>query len=238
MKNLKYLWAVSFICLCVSARAQPVYSQNVVGYMNLPFYTGDNLFADQFGYSNNTLNAIFQPGLPQGATFTEWDPAAQGYLPVSTYDTNSGWSIDYTLSYGMGGLLNTPSQFTNTFAGTVWPGWNLQYPFNTPLVTDTGWQLLSCYIPITNATFYDVVGRDPQSGESVLLLDAASQTWTTTTFQNDAWNNGEPLLNVGQSAFFDLGINPADPSPIPEPSSFALAGAGILLLTALRRQQR
>jgi len=217
---------------CVSARAQPVYSQNIVGYDTLALFLGDNLIANQFDFSNDTLNAIFQPGLPEGATFTEWDPASQQYLPASSYDISNGWSINYTLSYGEGGLLNTPANFTNVFVGSVWSGLDPLGPFIPPVVTNAGTLLLSCLIPITNATFYDVVGRDPQSGESVTILDALSQVSTTTTFDNGTWSNGDPLLNTGQAAFFNLN---SDPDPAPEPAIGALVGVGLLCLATIRK---
>jgi len=226
---------IVWIGFCVSTSAQPVYSQNVVGYANLPYYTGYNLVASPFGQGDNSLDNLFQIDVPQGATFTEWDFVAQQYLPVSTYNISSGWSINYILSYGQGGLLNTPVNFTNTFAGTVWPGINLfdsSRPFFTPpLVTDTGSLLLSCYVPFNNATFYQVVGRDPQDGESVTMLDALSQTSTTTTFDNGTWDNGDPSLNIGQSAFFNL-------LPTPEPEVASLLGVGIVSLLAFRRKAK
>jgi len=226
-----YFGLACCIGFCFSARAQPVFSQNIVGYMTLRFYAGDNLFANQLSQSNNTLNAFFQTGVPQGATFTEWDSVAQQYLPVSSYDTSSGWSLNYTLSYGEGGLLNIPANFTNVFAGEVWPGLNPLGSFVPPLVTDTGSLLLSCYVPYTNASFYDVVGRDPQDGESVTILDTPSQVSTTTTFADGFWGNGDPLLNIGQSAFFNL-------KPTPEPEILSLFGAGVVSLLAFRRMGR
>jgi hypothetical protein len=226
--KLKIGFCFGLIGFCVSAGAQPVFSTNIVGYMNLPFYAGDNLFANQLSQSNNSLNAILQTGVPEGATFAEWDSTSLQYLPASSYDTNSGWSINYALTYGQGALLNAPSAFTNTFAGEVWPGMNLFGPYNPPLVSGSGTLLLSCYVPIAPATFYDVVGRDPQNGESVTILDALSQISTTTTFENGAWNNGDPLLNVGESAFFNL-------EPIPEPEILSLFGAGVVSLLAFRR---
>ena len=204
----------------MSANSQ-TYSQNIVGYINQLLYAGDNLFANQLSYSNNTLNTIFQPGVPEGTTFTEWNAASQQYLPTSVYDINNGWSINYELDYGQGGLLNTPTTFTNTFAGSVWPGYNGIDPFVPPLVTDSGTLLLSCLIPIAPATFSDVVGRDPLNGESVTLLDAASQISTTTTFDDGVWSNGTPTLNIGQSAFFNL-------ESVPEPAVYGLVGAGLL----------
>ena len=72
-------------------------------------------------------------------------------------------------------------------------------------------------------------GRDPQNGESVTLLDAVSQTYTTTVFENGVWDNGTPILNIGQSAFFNL-------EPVPEPAVYNLVGAGLLLLATVRKR--
>ena len=228
MKIVKFLCLVFFAGVAVSASSQ-TFSQGIVGYINQLFYAGDNLIANQLSYSNNTLNAIFQSAVPEGATFTGWNPLSQQYLPASVYDINTGWSINYELDYGQGGLFNSPVTFTNTFAGSVWPGYDGIAPFVPPLVTDGGTLLLSCYIPIAPATFHDVVGRDPLNGESVTLLDAVSQTYTTTTFEDGDWDNGTPTLNVGQSAFFNL-------EPVPEPAVYNLVGAGLLLLATVRKR--
>jgi hypothetical protein len=228
MKLARYLCSAFFFGASVTANCQNVYSSDIVGYITQPLYAGDNLIANQLSQSNNTLNAIFQSVVPGGATFTEWDSTTQKYLPASVYDTDTGWSINYELDYGQGGLFYSPSIFTNTFIGTVWPGFNGNDPFVPPLVTGSGSLLLSCFIPISDATFYDVVGRDPQNGESVTLLDAMSQIYTTTAFQNGVWNNGVPTLDVGQAAFFNL-------EPVPEPSVYNLIGANLLFAVAARK---
>jgi hypothetical protein len=217
----------------ISAAHAQVYSQNIVGYINQSFSVGDNFIANQLSDSNNTLNAIFSPGsVPEGATFTEWDPTTQQYLPDSAYDTVNGWSINYALTYGQGGLLDSPAAFENTFVGDVWPGFNPpNNPFVPPLVTNVGSLLLSCVIPITNADFYDVVGRDPQNGESVTLLDAETQTYTTTTFEDGAWNNGDPTLDIGESAMFDL---EPDVNAVPEPATYTMLVTGMAMLIAGR----
>lgn len=228
MKIAGYLCSVCFVASALSANCQ-VYSGNIVGYYTLPLFAGDNLIANQLDAGtvpDNTLSTIFQPGVvPEGATFAEWDPTTQQYLPTSVYDTVNGWSINYTLGFGQGGLLHSPSSFMNTFVGSVWSGYNpITDTWVPPLVAGSGSQLLSCYVPISDATFYETVGRNPQSGESVTRLNAATQTYTTTTFENGVWNNGVPALNVGQSAFFNL-------EPVPEPDAALLlfvAGAGFL----------
>ena len=56
----------------------------------------------------------------------------------------------------------------------VWSGFIENPPFAPPQV-GSGTLFLSCVIPIGDATFGDVVGRDPMNGESVAMLDAATQ---------------------------------------------------------------
>ena len=206
-------------------------SQNIVGYINQAFYPGDNYIANQLANGDNTLDTIFQPGVPEGATFAPWDPVNHDYLPTSTYDVSTGWSINYTFGYGQGALFYDPQSlvtFTNTFVGSVWPGFVENQTFVPPVVTATGDQLLSCVIPI-DASFYDVIGRDPLNGESVTMLDAVTQTYTTTTFENGVWNNGDPSLAVGESAMFDL-------LPVPEPGIYGLAAMGVVVLAGMRKR--
>lgn len=160
--KLPKILPLAFVAGAVAFRTQAqVYSQNIVGYENIPIYAGANYIADQFDNgSGNLLDDIFQPGIvPEGATFTEWDPLTRQDLPTSTYDTVTGWSINYGLPLGEGGLLSSPLIFTNAFVGSVWPGFNPPNgPFVPPLVTGTGSLMLSCVIPIVDATFYDVAG--------------------------------------------------------------------------------
>ena len=234
MKIAKVLALSVLVGLATSAHCQ-TYSQNIVGYINQTLYTGNNYMANQLSNSNNTLNAIFAPGVvPEGTTFTEWNPATDQFLPNSVYDTTTGWSIDYTLTYGQGGLLDTPTTFVNTFVGSVWSGFNLDSTFVPPQV-GSGTLLLSCWVPIGDATFYDVVGRNPLNSESVTFLDAATQTYTTTTFEDGIWSNGAPLLNVGEAAFFSL-----EPviMPVPEPATYGLLGVGLTVLMAVRARNQ
>jgi hypothetical protein len=238
MKAAKILSLTALVAGCASAAYSQVYSQNIVGYINQSFYAGDNYFANQLSTGDNSLDTIFTGAVPQGATFTEWDPTAQQFLPISTF-TGTSWSINYSLTYGQGGLLDTPSGFVNTFTGGVWSGFSATtQSFTPPLVTGTGSQLLSCYVPIT-ATFYDVIGRGPANGESVTTLAAATQTYTTTTFSNGVWDNGAPELGVGEAAFFNLDVaTPANLLSIPEPSVTSLAAVGAVTLLAFSTLRR
>lgn len=218
--------------MAVTARGQ-TFSQNIVGYINQTLYQGGNLIANELGNSTNDLESIFPTGVPEGSTFTEWNPTTQQYLPASVYDTTTGWSIDYSWGYGVGALFNAPSTFNYTFVGSVWPGFDGVDPFVPPVISAGTKQLVACMIPV-DASFYDVVGRSPENGESVTWLDAATQAYTTSTFETGSWDNGAPDLAVDQAAFFNL-IGPAgEVVGVPEPTPGLLAGMGILGLAAVR----
>jgi hypothetical protein len=227
--------ALSFL-IVARAQAQNVYSINVVGYVNLTLYTGNNLIADQLANSpDNTLDSLFpaNSGLVAGTTFTEWNPSADAPLPLSVFNGTT-WTINYTLGpNGIGGILNSPAPAYVTLVGNVVnvnlnaaPGSPGFYTFVPPNY-GPGTYLLAAAAPLGNASFQLVVGRDPVAGESVETLDAASQTYSTTTFNGSTWDNGAPALNVDQPAFFNL--------EVPEPCSVALVSATGFAFTLRRR---
>jgi hypothetical protein len=249
MKTFTLKSAVLLLCWVVTYSASAI---NIVGYVNLPIYAGDNLIANQLdatsSTTDNTLNSLFSsPSVPNGATFTEWDPSANAYLPVSTYNSSArAWDINYnfnTFSSGQGGILhlplNSPSPWTETFVGTVVPYGNIAGDLGGPLWNPNyanGLYLIACPEPLSgpmNMMFTNVVGRLPQDGEWVKILNPATQTYTTTTFHTGTgWNNGDPSLGAGEAAWFDLG-----PVVVPEPSSLAIVGGGVTLLAVIRRRR-
>lgn len=215
-----------------------VYSINVVGYINRPILPGYNLVANQLiGNVDNTINNVFL-GVADGTTFTKWDSTANSFLPSSVFDLGSQtWSINYTLNLGEGALVNSPSLTTNTFVGGVanytnvvdlGPGglpWSPNYA--------NGLHLIASPSPVggpVSVMFDKVTGRAAQAGESVSILDEASQTYITATFDGFSWDN-DPNLPVAHAAWFNLG-----PVNVPEPSSMALVGLAFGALVAVRRR--
>lgn len=225
---------------CVSTTAQNVYSGNIVGYYNKPLFAGDNLIANQLSNSDDTLNTLFPAGIAEGSTFMKWNPVTLDFQPASVFSEQTGWSINYSLTYGEGGLFHTPMTFINTFVGGVWPWFEADdSPFSPPLVSGEGLFLLSCVVPLNSAAFDQVVGRSPMEGEWVTRLNASAQEWSTTTFRNEVWDNGEPLLGLGESAFFSLGPAGLTPSIIPEAGTLgAMLLGGFLLGWSYRSRQR
>src|SRR5580698_3630735 len=140
--------------MVTSAASGQIVSQNIVGYANVDLYSGTNFIANQFDNGQgNTLNTLFQLGqtsqaIPESTMFTELNPATGQFLPLSSYDTVNGWSINYRLTYGEGGMLIAPTLFTNTFLGNVLvanPGVNPpSQGFIPPLIAGSGLMFLSC----------------------------------------------------------------------------------------------
>ncbi len=241
MKSLK-LGLLLLLCggMTLSSFSQSnVYSMNIVGYINRTLFPGNNLIANQLDFSSgNSINNVLL-GVADGATFTKWDASANTFLPLSVFSLSSQtWSINYSLNLGEGALLHSPSFTTNTFVGSVanytnvldlGPGgqaWSPNYA--------DGLHLIACPSPIGGpiSTMFDkVTGRPAQAGESVSLLDEASQTYITATFDGAGWDN-DPNLNVAHAAWFNLG-----PVNVPEPSSVALAGLAFSALLTVRRRR-
>lgn len=229
----------------VSADAQGV------GWWDMKFNPGQNLFGVPVQGSSNVISTIFA-SMPAGTTVELWNSTAGAFVSSSTY-TNGNWSSELTLDVGTGARLTLPGteNVTNTILGEVVtgdgqptnPGDGIGDYIPPSTRTEAGVFLLSSItaldLPLdlstpqgtTNTVWDWVVGRKPQSGESFISLDSASQTYSTNVFTGSGWNNGTPQLLVGQSAFFTL------KQYVPEPSSVALFGlAGATLLWIRRRR--
>jgi hypothetical protein len=231
------------LCLAFAVLAsliRPAHA-NIVGYDNMTFRPGANWFANPLlnngGGGGDSLSAIM-PTVPDGTTVSLWNPSANQFTTFSTFD-NGAWSDNFVLDPGTGAMLFAPSQFNNIFVGTVenFDGTiaSTDNSFGTaPLFSGpNGNYFLASKSPVAlsgNDVFQDILGRGPLNGEQFTTLNPLTQSYTTTTFLNGAWNNGVPTLAVGGAAMFNIG-------PAPEPSSVALLLAGVASVVAFRRRQ-
>jgi hypothetical protein len=243
MKLLRLAFCIFGLILCAahpSLAQTNVYSLNVVGYINLTLYPGDNLIANQLDFTStgqtNRLDDVLK-GAPSGATFKFWDFSTHSFTPTSAFN-GTNWSINYEFDLSKGAVLNSPVLATNTFVGTVAQYSNLIPEFGGPVWQPNyadGIHLLASPVPVgapMSTMFYFVTGRNARQGESVTLLDPSAQTYLTTTYDSvNGWDNGDPTLAVGRAAWFNLG-----PVSVPEPGILS-----ILVLPALaivRRKTR
>jgi hypothetical protein len=206
-----------------------VYSLYIVGYVNTIFQAGDTLFGNPLQNTDSLLSTII-PSAPDGATVSLWSPNANAYAQSSIY-ASGAWSTDFSLNPGEGARLTTSTLFTNTFVGYVLaPGGLIvtnEADILIPPMAFTGppgHYLLSCKTPLSLEgalpVFTYVLGRDPVEGEQFTALDSLTQTYHTTTFAGGAWDHGDPVLSVGEAAFFNV---------VPEPSAGGLVILGLCL---------
>ena len=137
MKKTALIAAVALASSVLSSQAG-VYSQNIVGYANLPAQNGANTLLNcQFNVgASNGLNEIFGNSLPAASEVLIWNPAELTYN-LALYDNTDPDGLgagapvwyegdDYTplsplpcLTPGVGFWLVAAGTITNVFAGTV-----------------------------------------------------------------------------------------------------------------------
>jgi hypothetical protein len=219
------LVGLSLVALCTEVLSQTL---NLVGYVNMPFAQGYNLFGNPLQQTNNDLNFVFL-NPPDGTSVSLWNPGTLRFERAAIFTSGLGWSDDLLLNPGTGALVYAPVAFTNGEVGEVLAPDGLPFtvqefegpgPLNRPpafsgasgvylLAARTAMILGSTNLPV----FEYVVGRSPEEGEQFTWLDAKNQTYHTTMFKGGVWSNGDPVLPVGTAAFFSIYGSPSVASP-------------------------
>jgi len=120
------------------AQSSNVYSLNVVGYVNVPIYTGFQILVNPLddGAGNNLTNVIGHgdttgSSLPDSTFLYPWNLATGKYGSIQQYIATYGWydpngpadgTITNTIPPGAGFFLYSPSPTNITFVGTVTQG--------------------------------------------------------------------------------------------------------------------
>ncbi len=211
------IYAAEALVLMLAARTYAqVYQTNVVGYVNINFVAGNNLFSNPLetvAY-DNSLSEIFQAysnhNPPEGTIISLWNPATLQFETNSTF-TNGSWTTNLILPPGTGALVIAPSPFITTCEGyPLDHGGNTPTNFNVfpppPLYTGpNGLFLLGDKAPVTDTgtdIFLNLIGRIPFVGEQIITL-----TGTNTYLGNGMWDS-VPALLVGSSAFLNIKSEP------------------------------
>jgi len=201
MRTTKLLLAAAAISAAgwITANAQQnVYSQNVVGYINVTIPAGKMaLIANQLWQTNMTIEQLLQ-GVPDGTTVYKYVGGAwRGYQ----YLEGIGWdpSGSETVAPGEGIMIKNPSTtqpLTITFVGEVLQGsLTNQIP--------AGYSVKSLMIPVAiNQTnrLVEENGFPAQDGDRIFKYTAgAYQAYEYMT--GIGWDPGEPSIAVGEAFF-------------------------------------
>ena len=209
MKMKTLLCAAGIAALAIPAMAQtPVYSLNVVGYVNTTIANGKyTMFANQLDIdgtgTNNTILSVFSTNMPSGSAVYRWNKSIANW-DVYNYTVKSGkgaWSPNGTASVnpGEGVLVKLPGgvDVTNTTVGTVLQG-SLT---NNYLNASGGYAGVAMMIPI-GGLLQSSLNYIPQSSEAAYKWNQTIANWDVFNYTvksgKGAWSPTQPSFNVGE----------------------------------------
>ena len=125
-----------------ASMAQPVYSVNIVGYVNLTIRSGLSMIANQLnGTPDNRVTTLI-PAPPFALAVSKFVPASGNFVSA-TYDTDAGWDdpSSMVLNPGQGAFVDNPNPpMPVTFVGEV--------QLNSTINIHSGLDIYSSPIPI------------------------------------------------------------------------------------------
>jgi energy-converting hydrogenase Eha subunit A len=228
MRKTLLIAAAAFAASVISSQAQ-VYSQNIVGYVNIPLTAGvlanvaPSLDLDGTG-TNNTVSTVFPtPVLGDnvyvfnGSGYTTLNYKSLGTGHPVVYTTN--WflgvtaSPNYPINPGESVFYLPAANETVTQVGTALTGTNVNAYF--PAAGQVA--LLSSVIPISGG-LTSVLGYKPNLGDNVYIYNGTGYTtynykslgtghpvvYTTNWFLGVTAS--EPVVNVGQGFLIDPAV--------------------------------
>jgi hypothetical protein len=176
--------------------ADPVYSVNVVGFVNLNLVSGYSLIVNPLAATNNAISTIL-PTVPDGSTVYQWDPAHQNYANPNTFNADfGGWDYPNSLVQpGESFFINAANAFTATFVGEVRQA--ISAPLSTPLVP--GYNFVGSQVPLAGS-LTDTLTYAANDGETLYLWNTALQHYDVTSYNFDfgGWDGGDPNLALGE----------------------------------------
>jgi hypothetical protein len=191
----------------MSSQAQ-VYSQNVVGYVNVPLSEGFNLVStplDSDGTGTNTsVIGVFTNSLPVNSQVYTFN--GSGYT-IASYAANkahtaTNWTSNPLINPGLGYWVSIPTgAFGGGTSNITYVGTVLQGNLNNPNITGPGYFIVGSQVPIagslqTNLNYTpslnDQVYTYNGSGYNIYSY-AANKAHTATN-----WTPSVPNISVGQ----------------------------------------
>ncbi len=208
MKTKTLLIAAAALAAGVMSSQAQVYSQNIVGYVNVNLTNGvlaqaaTPLDFDGTG-TNNPVSTVLGTNLPSGSVVFVFN--GSGYDTLTFSPPQKGqppvWSNPaYLLNPGEGYFILPSASATVTYTGNV-----LQGNFtNTYVPAAGGIWLVSSQVPVAGG-LQSTLGYPANSGDVVYVYDAGTSGYDTYTYsppqkgQPPVWSPSQPQISVGQS---------------------------------------
>ena len=232
------LAAAAFAAGLFNSQAQtPVYSQNIVGYANIPFPSATyTLMANPLNYDNTNIATTILPSfmISSPGNDNQYDDFqvitfVGGHYVGYTYDQDAGWE-DFSGSFsvtppvlapGQGFFINNPGASTNiTFTGTVTPG---PGGTNTLLLPSASYALIASPLPEAGALNNNTNLNFPLQdlGQTYILTFVGGHytgyTYDTSVNPTTGWCDFSdsvavptPTFSVGQAFFYLNAGNPTN----------------------------
>jgi hypothetical protein len=208
MKTKTLLIAAAALAAGVMSSQAQVYSQNIVGYVNLNLSEGFNLVATPLDYdgtgTNSSVTNIYGASLP---------PSSQIYVfggssyTVATYAINkagtaTNWTANPSINPGLGYWVSIPSgAFGGSTSNITVVGTVLQGSLKNPAITGAGYTIVGSQVPVaggitTSLNYFpspsDQIYAYNGTGYNVYTY-AINKAGTATN-----WAPSIPSINVGQ----------------------------------------
>jgi len=196
----------------ITSQAQ-VYSQNIVGYVNIPLVSGYNMVSvpvdsDGTGTNNTVISVLGTNVLANNSKVLIWTGSSFGTqvtYGIPVHQSVAVWNAPNTpLNPGQGFFVYNAGSPTNlTVVGTALVGTNLNR-----YVTGAGYNCVSSVTPLggyisTNLQYTATLN------DKLLTWDPVGQTYITYNYgvpvhqTLPVWSPSQPQLNVGQGFFID-----------------------------------
>jgi hypothetical protein len=201
----------------IAPKAQTVYSQNVVGYVNVSLTNGLNLIANPLDVdgsgTNNTLQSVFSTNLPNLSKVYFF--SGGGWQNVQFLKASGTWTgnaltngANAALNPGYGIMVQIPTSIGPTNLVVPVFGQVLQGAYTN--VITAGLHIVSCQIPLGGSIDTNLF-YVPTKLDKVYTWNAGIQNYNGVApqFLGTSWSGGAgaPVLNVAQPMFLNAKSN-------------------------------
>jgi hypothetical protein len=201
MKTKTLLIAAAALAAGIMSSQAQVYSQNIVGYVNVALPVGYSQIANQLDLdgtgTNNSIYTAIGTNLPSGTQILAWNGSTFTSSKLSGAGKWSANSQTFTnaVNPGSGFFINVSVATNITFVGSVITGTNTY-----PIVA--GYQLIAPSAPVAGA-IGTALGYTPTKNDQILIWNNGTGTYASHKYNGSAWSAGEPTFSVSEAVFLN-----------------------------------